>query len=175
MQHRYYVGTGPQADMLIAHCEAMKAERKLVIDDVHEKFAPGKVVFTAEGVGICFTEAVDHASRRWLKSLGAIDTDAGKLYVYEPKPVGAKGKELHRLLSQPCMTFDVSDYLIDTCDMRVSDTGGSLLTEQSEAAYIGRQVFITVPTGDGVMPPAPSAWLKNVSEEEFVEEWRKQA
>lgn len=159
--------------MLIAHCEAMKAERKLVIDEIHEKFAPGKVAFTENGLGICFTEAADKAHRRWLRSLGSYDTEHGRLYVYEPKPVGSKGKHLHELLNQPCMHFDVSDYLVDTCGMRVFDTGGSLLIGQSEAAYIDRSVFVTVPTGEGIMPPAPPAWLRNVTEDEFVEEWRR--
>ena len=173
MRHDYYIGTGPQADMLIAHCEAMKSERALVIGEVNEKFAPGKVIITADGVGICFTEAADLAHRRWLKSLGAIDTSEGMLYVYEPKPVNPKGRELHRLLTQDCMHFDASDYIVDACGMRVYDSGGSLSPAQSEAAYIGKRVFITVPCGDGLMPPAPSAWLRRVSEEEFVEEWRK--
>ena len=175
MRHRYFIGTGPQADVLIARCEEMKGRRSATIAAVNAEFAPGRVVIDGPAAGIAFEKAADHAQRRWLKSLGSIETADGVWHVYEAKPANPRGRRLAELLADPSLVFDASDYIVNTFGMAVSSDGGSLSTEQSEAAYIGNRIFVTVPTGDGIMPPAPPAWLKNVGEAEFVGEWRKSA
>lgn len=142
MQFHYFIGTGPEAEALIAETTA----KKNAVDEARralcqEYGASGLIEIERLGcvTGLVFDEK---QSLPFLKKERGVE---GNRYGYYPKLNTKAGKKLAAKLEQPGLVFDVSDHLIKTlklsrCVAGPAATRTGMALYYSVAGWDGRRV-----------------------------------
>lgn len=195
MNHRYFIGSGPQAAALIETCKLKRERMAEAVKTIEKKYG-GRPTFQPGKYPVLAYDTRPDGSDSWLVYRGYATFEVnGKHTVYNlyaPKKSSNKGKEIFAdLLALMPLQFDAGNYICVETGMDVyalqagepeeyvDDAGDKFvrwknaLAEKSEAAYINGKIFVTAPVGNVPTDAAvaPPAWLSEVSAEEFKKEW----
>lgn len=180
MDHKHYIGDGPEAQALIDECHARKQAADDAVLDFQKKhgFQNGWRR-GAEFGGPATEKEMDtaEARSRGLKFHCRIDEDT---YAYKPHLGTALGKQMDKEIAEINKTsaFDASKHIIKATGMyrmmggahAGSRTGMALYF--STAGFAQGKIVVKVPAGpgrDGQDPmPVPPPWLREAKESEVL-------
>lgn len=170
MTHHYYIGTGPEADALIADLNQGLSARNEARHKLCAEYEAQGVVESRRSVdGLVFKAKQDIPHLKLTKNEGGY-------FWYAPRHNFKAGKVLADRLRDKTLTFDASDYIIGSLKLhrmvagkcRESATGMALY--HSVAGFCGDKIVVKIPGGAGGGDPMPAipSWLREVKESEFL-------
>ena len=165
----FFIGEGPEAKSLIADVKAKRSEAKAAREALCKKYNAGTVLVSGwEGrcTGLFFKE------KQTAPHLKGEERFNGG-YGYYPKKNCKAGKLLAQELSDPSLTFQVSDYIVSSLKLsRMVINGRSIF--YSTAGFADETLLVKIPGGHepktpgrDPMPQVPS-WMREVKESEFL-------
>lgn len=168
-ENLYYIGEGQEAQAIIANVKAKHSEATAGREALRKKYNADNVLasgWDGRCTGLFFKEK---QTAPHLKGGDRVEDG----YSYYPKKSCKAGKQLARGLSDPSLTFQVSDYIISHLKLpRMVILGRRML--RSVAGYSDDKLLVVIPHGIespsracDPMPEIP-AWLREVKESEFL-------
>lgn len=177
MKYTYYMGKGPEADVLIAECQAALTAHNAAMDTFTAwAKANGWKNCAVRGNAVCgviserkLTPA--EMSERGVKYLGPAEWD----FVYAPIKNRNASAAMRKAIDAARMEdFSASDHIIKETGMRhsaVGVSGGRRVLVHSVAGYGNGVVLVKVPLADSEYKssiPTPPEWLSEVKESVFL-------